>query len=303
MANEVNMDAIFDNPNNLVDLFEQSVARYPNNRLFGTKNPASGEYEWVTFGQVADRVENMRGALKKLGLSKGEKVGVILHNCTEWFILEQATHGLGGVFVPMYLQELPKVMEYIVRDAEVKFLFAAHAGVYEKIKDFKNTIPTLKDIFIVFGEGENSMKALEETGKASPAPSIKPHWSDMANIVYTSGTTGDPKGVMLHHGSLTLCARAGVDAFDLDQTMHVVAILPWAHVFGLGADLHDYIHCGGGIAFAESVSKLIDNFQEVKPTGLSVVPRIVNKVYPRIRNRIKILLRSNRESNRKEQGN
>ncbi|NLN38198.1 MAG: long-chain fatty acid--CoA ligase, partial [Smithella sp.] len=282
MANEVNMDAIFDNPNNLVDLFEQSVARYPNNRLFGTKNPASGEYEWVTFGQVADRVENMRGALKKLGLSKGEKVGVILHNCTEWFILEQATHGLGGVFVPMYLQELPKVMEYIVRDAEVKFLFAAHADVYEKIKDFKNTIPTLKDIFIVFGEGENSMKAMEETGKANPAPSIKPLWSDMANIVYTSGTTGDPKGVMLHHGSLTLCARAGVDAFDLDQTMHVVAILPWAHVFGLGADLHDYIHCGGGIAFAESVNKLIDNFQEVKPTGLSVVPRIVNKVYDTI---------------------
>ena len=282
MANEVNMDAIFDNPNNLVDLFEQSVARYPNNRLFGTKNPASGEYEWVTFGQVADRVENMRGALKKLGLSKGEKVGVILHNCTEWFILEQATHSLGGVFVPMYLQELPKVMEYIVRDAEVKFLFAAHADVYEKIKDFKNTIPTLKDIFIVFGEGENSMKAMEETGKANPAPSIKPLWSDMANIVYTSGTTGDPKGVMLHHGSLTLCARAGVDAFDLDQTMHVVAILPWAHVFGLGADLHDYIHCGGGIAFAESVNKLIDNFQEVKPTGLSVVPRIVNKVYDTI---------------------
>ena len=279
MAGEFDMNSAYDNPNNLVDLFEQSVVKYPNNRLFGTKNPASDQYEWVTFKQVAARVDNLRGGLNTLGLEKGEKVGVILNNCTEWFICEQAVHGLGGVLVPMYLQELPKVIQYIVADAEVKYLFVRDAGVYEKIKNFKGEIPTLKDIFLVCGEGENSMNALEETGKNNPAPSIKPSWSDLANIVYTSGTTGDPKGVMLSHGSLTLCARCGVDMFGLDETMHVVAILPWAHVFGLSADLHDYIHCGGGIAFAESVDKLVQNFQEVKPTGLSVVPRIVNKIY------------------------
>ncbi len=282
MANEVNMDAVYDNPNNLVDLFEQSLAKHANNRLFGTKNPASGQYEWVNFQYIADRVNNLRGALKKLGLAKGEKVGVILHNCKEWFILEQATHGLGGVFVPMYLQELPKTIEYIVRDAGVKFLFAAHAGVYANVKDFKNTIPTLKEIFIIMGEGENSMAALEEMGKANPTPSIKPHWSDMANIVYTSGTTGDPKGVMLHHGSLTLNARLGLDSYGINETMHIVAILPWAHVYGLATDLHLYVAAGGGIAFAESVDKLIQNFQEVKPTGLCVVPRIINKVYDTI---------------------
>ncbi len=220
--------------------------------------------------------------MKKLGLSQRERVGVILNNCSEWFILEQAVHGLGGVFVPMYLQELPKVMQYIITDAEVKFLFAQDGKTYDKVKDFKNSIPTLKEIFVVFGKGENSLSALEEMGKKNPAPSIKPAWSDLANIVYTSGTTGDPKGVMLSHGTLTLCPRAGVEMFDLDETMHVVAILPWAHVFGLAADLHDYVLCGGGIAFAESVDKLIQNFAEVKPTGLSVVPRIVNKVYDTI---------------------
>ncbi len=282
MTQEFDINKVYDNPNNLVDLFEQSVVKYPDNRLFGTKNPASGQYEWVTFKQVADRVNHLRGALKKLGLSKGDKVGVILNNCTEWYICEQATHSLGGVFVPMYLQELPKVMQYIVSDAGVKFLFARDANVFEKVKDFKKDIPTLKEIFLVYGEGDNTLSALEAIGKANPAPSIKPHWSDLANIVYTSGTTGDPKGVMLSHGSLTLCARSGVDGFNLDETMHVVAILPWAHVFGLAADLHDYVHCGGGIAFAESVDKLMQNFQEVKPTGLSVVPRIVNKVYDTI---------------------
>jgi long-chain acyl-CoA synthetase len=279
MTKKVSIDTAYDNPNNLVDLFEQSVAKWPNNRLFGTKNPASGQYEWITYKQVADRVDNLRSALKKLGLSKGEKVGVILNNCTEWYICEQAVHGLAGVFVPMYLQELQKVMQYIVTDAEVKFLFVRDSNTYDKVKDFKKDIPTLKEIFIVYGEGENFMNALEEMGKKNPAPSVKPHWSDLANIVYTSGTTGDPKGVMLSHGTLTLCPRAGVDMFDLDETMHVVAILPWAHVFGLAADLHDYVLCGGGIAFAESTQKLIQNFAEVKPTGLSVVPTIVNKIY------------------------
>jgi len=282
MTKEADMSSVYDNPNNLVDLFEQSAVTYAGNRLFGTKNPASGQYEWVTYKEVAERVDNLRGALKKLGLTKGEKVGVILNNCTEWYILEQATHGLGGVFVPMYLQELPKVMQYIVGDSQVKFLFVRDADVYEKVKDFQKTIPTLKDIFVVYGEGDHSLAVLEAMGKKNPAPSISPHWSDLANIVYTSGTTGDPKGVMLSHGTLTLCARSGVDSFGLDETMHVVAILPWAHVFGLAADLHDYVHCGGGIAFAESVEKLIQNFQEVKPTGLSVVPRIVNKVYDTI---------------------
>ncbi len=282
MTKEVNAATFYDNPNNLVDLFEQSVAKWPNNKLFGVKNPASGQYEWTTYKQIADRVNNLRGALKKAGLSKGESVGIIINNCMEWFVCEQAVHGLGGVFVPMYLQELQKVWQYIITDATIKFLFVRDQDTYHKVKDFKNTIPTLKDIFIVYGEGENSLSALEETGKKNPAPSIKPAWSDLASIIYTSGTTGDPKGVELSQGNIAMSARSAVDSFTLDETMHVVAILPWAHIFGQNADLHNYIYCGGGVAFAESLAKLVQNFSEAKPTGLSVVPRIVNKIYDTI---------------------
>lgn len=275
----MDLNEVYSSPNNLVDLFEQSVAKWPDNRLFGTKGQASGQYEWTTYKQVADRVNNLRGALSKLGLAKGESVGVILNNCMEWFICEQAVHGLGGVFVPMYLQELQKVQKYIITDATIKFLFVRDKNVYEKTKDFKIEIPTLKEIFIVFGEGENSLSALEETGRKNPVPSVKPTWSDMSSIIYTSGTTGDPKGVELSHGNMTMSSRSSIDTFGLDEHMHVVAILPWAHIFGQNADLHNYVYCGGGVAFAESLEKLVQNFQEVKPTGLSVVPRIVNKIY------------------------
>ena len=267
------------NPNNLVDLFEQSVAKWPDKRLFGVKNQASGQYEWIDRTEVAERVNNLRGALSKLGLSKGDKVGVIVNNCVEWFICEQAAHGLGAAFVPMYEKELKKIWQYIVTDAAVKYLFVRDSNLYEQVKEFKKEISTLNDIFIIDGEGDNSLKALEAMGKKNPTPSLKPHWSDLSFIIYTSGTTGDPKGVMLSHGSLTLNTTAGVESFNLDENMHVVAILPWAHVFGLTCDLHTYIYCGGAIAFAESLQKLTQNFQEVKPTGLSVVPKICTTIY------------------------
>jgi len=267
------------NPNNLVDLFEQSVAKWPDKRLFGVKNQASGQYEWIDRTEVAERVNNLRGALSKLGLSKGDKVGVIVNNCVEWFICEQAAHGLGAAFVPMYEKELKKIWQYIVTDAAVKYLFVRDSNLYEQVKEFKKEINTLNDIFIIDGEGDNSLKALEAMGKKNPTPSLKPHWSDLSFIIYTSGTTGDPKGVMLSHGSLTLNTTAGVESFNLDENMHVVAILPWAHVFGLTCDLHTYIYCGGAVAFAESLQKLTQNFQEVKPTGLSVVPKICTTIY------------------------
>ena len=180
MTQEVDIHSVYESPNNLVDLFEMSLAKWPDRRLFGTKNLNSGQYEWMTRSEVAQRVHNLRGALARLGLSKGDKVGVIVNNCVEWFICEQASHGLGAAFVPMYEKELKKIWHYIVSDAAVKFLFVRDRGIYEQVKEFKAEIPTLNEIFIIFGEEDNSLKALEEMGGINSVPSIKPHWSDLA---------------------------------------------------------------------------------------------------------------------------
>ena len=178
-----NLDAYYTKPNNLVDLFEESAARYASHNLFGTKNKATNQYEWVTYSAVAERVNNLRGALNKLGLSKGEKVGVIVSNCTEWFVCANATHGLGGVFVPMYEKELQKVWQYIISDAGIKYLFVSNQTIYDVVMGFKKDMPTLKDVFIIFGEGEKSLAALEKTGKENHAPSYRPHWSETAFII------------------------------------------------------------------------------------------------------------------------
>ena len=278
-----NLDAYYIKPNNLVDLFEGSAVRYANHKLFGTKNKTTNQYEWVNYSDVAERVNNLRGALHKLGLSKGEKVGVIVSNCTEWFVCANATHGLGGIFVPMYEKELQKVWQYIISDATIKYLFVSNQKVYDVVMSFKKDIPTLKDVFIIFGEGEKSLAALEKMGKENPAPSYKPHWSETAFIIYTSGTTGDPKGVLLHHGNMTHNARECHVTFDEGDPEEVgLCILPWAHSFGLTADLHTYITGGWALAFAESADKLLVNFSEVKPTHMSAVPRVFNIIYDKI---------------------
>ena len=272
-------NTVYDYPNNLVDLFEQSVKDFPDIRFFGVKNPGTQTYEWLTRRRIAERVDNLRGALSKLGLSKGDRVGIIINNCVEWFICEQAVHGLGAAFVPMYLQELPKMWKYVVSDAALKFLFVRDSSVFEKVKGFKGEIDSLKEIFIVYGDGENSLSALEAMGSDNPAPSIKPHWSDLAHIIFTSGTTGDPKGAMISHGNATWAARSSIDTFDLNETAQVISILPWAHVYGQNCDLHNYMAFGGGIAFVESLDKFMQNVQESKPTAINGVPRIVTRIY------------------------
>lgn len=272
-------NTVYDYPNNLVDLFEESVTKFPDIRFLGTKNQETGKYEWLTRKQIAERVNNLRNALAKFGLTKGDKAGIIINNCVEWFVCEQAVHGLGAAFVPMYLQELPKTWKYIITDAAVKFLFVRDESVYEKVKNLKEEIGTLKEIFVIYGKGENSLSALEEMGKKNPVPSFKPHWSDLAHIIFTSGTTGDPKGAMISHGNATWAARSSIDTFDLDETAQVISILPWAHVYGQNCDLHNYMAFGGGIAFVESLEKFMQNVQETKPTAINGVPRIVTKIY------------------------
>ena len=277
-----NLDSYYTKPDNIVDMFERSAAKHASRSLFGVKNKTTNQYEWVTYAAVAERVNNLRGALAKRGLTKGEKVGVIVSNSVEWFVCSNATHGLGGVFVPMYEKELQKTWQYIIQDAAIKYLFVRDQRIHDMVKSFQKDIPGLKDVFIIYGEGENTLASLEKAGKANPVPSYKPRWSETAFIIYTSGTTGDPKGVLLHHGAMTHAAHVSVEDFFLKEDQCALSILPWAHSFGLTADLHCYIHCGGSIGFAESAEKLIANFQEVKPTGLSAVPRVFNKIYDNI---------------------
>ena len=115
---------VYEPPDNLVDFFEQSAGRYADNQFIGEKD-AAGEYQWVTYRQIARRVDDLRGGLYAAGVRAGDNVGIIANNRKEWFIGEIAAQGLGAAYVPMYEKELVSMWKYIIRDAQVKFLLVS----------------------------------------------------------------------------------------------------------------------------------------------------------------------------------
>ncbi len=269
----------FDKPDNLVELFEESVKKHAGNRMFGTKNK-DGVYEWVTYGEVARRADNLRGGLAQAGIGKGDAVGIIANNRVEWAVAAFATYGLGGRYIPMYESELLHIWKYIIADSQVKVLFVAKPEIYEKIKNFPNEISTLKSIYVIEGEGEGTMAALERLGEKNPVPSIRPKPEEVSVLIYTSGTTGDPKGVLLTHGNFTSNVQAGIAKYpELGNTDVTLAILPWAHSYGQTGELYAMIHLGACMGLAESPATIAQDLGLVKPTWLVAVPRVFNRIY------------------------
>ncbi len=275
-------------PDNLVDIFEQAVDKYKERDLFGTKNEEKSGYDWVTYGDVAERVNNLRGGLADQGIGKGDAVGIIANNRVEWAVAAYATYGLCGRFIPMYEAELDRILKYIITDSGIKVLLVARDDILERVKNFPDEIETLEKIFVIEGDGDNSLAALEKTGKEKPVPSVKPEKTDIAGLIYTSGTTGNPKGVLLTHYNLASNAVAACMCLpsDVGPGDRTLSFLPWAHSFGQTAELHMLIHFGGQTGFAESPLTIVDDLALVKPTLLIAVPRVFNKVYTGLKDRM-----------------
>ncbi len=275
-----------DKPDNLVELFENSVKRFPDRPFLGTKNK-QGVYEWVTYREVGRRVDNLRAGLAGLGVKRGDAVGIVSNNSTDWAVGHYATVGLGAFYVPMYEAELTHVWEYIIKDSGIKVLFVSKPEILAKIKDFPSRIPTLEKIILIPGEGKDTMSELEKAGEKNPVKPIYPGPEEVAVLVYTSGTTGDPKGVLLMHMNWTSNHHARAKAYpDFNENDRSLSLLPWAHCFGLG-ELHTFTALGGSLGFMESTNTVVQDMALIRPTFLIAVPRIFNKVYDTIVTKVK----------------
>ncbi|HPI52084.1 MAG TPA: AMP-binding protein, partial [Smithellaceae bacterium] len=187
---------------------------------------------------------------------------------------------LRAAFVPMYEKELVTMWKYIIKDAAVKVLLVSKPEILEKVKYFPAEIPTLQHIYLIEGTGDKTMAALEKKGAEKPVPSQKPKYSDVAVLIYTSGTTGEPKGVLLSHGNLAENVKGALAWFlNLTEEGRCISMLPWAHSFGITADLHAFMLRGGSIGIMGSVETLIDDLPKIQPSFMTTVPRVFNKVY------------------------
>jgi long-chain acyl-CoA synthetase len=266
----------------LCDLLDASVERHASRPLFFTK--LDGTWVPSSYAEFARLVDAQRAYLYELGVRPGQRVGVIAGNSVEWAALAYAAYGLGAALVPMYESQNEADWEYIVRDSAIKLLYVGSLGIFDRTARFARSISTLEQVLMLtpFREGLAQLNA----GASEPAPRrLNPARSDVAAILYTSGTTGEPKGVVLSHGNFLsniLFLKDIVLPKGSSEAQRTLCFLPWAHAFGHTVELHLVIAGGASMAIAESVERIVDNLREVKPTALIAVPAIFVRIYTRV---------------------
>jgi long-chain acyl-CoA synthetase len=271
----------------LVEVCEASVKAYGSRELFGTKK--SGRWVWTTYGEFGSLVARFRAGLVSMGVAPGDRVAIVSNNRLEWAVAAFACYGLGAPFVPMYEAQNPREWDFIVRDCEAKTLIFANDSVFAKAKATLTVLPSLKNIILFEGStnGERHTtyesllaRGVEATHARRPTP------EDVAAVLYTSGTTGTPKGVALTHSNMASNLSASAQVLPIAASDRSLAILPWAHAYGQVAELGTLFTLGASLALSEGVDKILDNLVEVKPTVLACVPTIFNRLYTAVQHQL-----------------
>jgi long-chain acyl-CoA synthetase len=267
-------------PRSLVDLFQDSVSRHGQRTLFLTKRDDRWhETSYEEFQRIVDLV---RGGLAQLGVQPGDRVGIIAANRLEWAAVAYASYGLSAALVPMYESQLERDWAFIIQDANIKVLFASSPAIYAKVAAVCPSLPVqTRLIQIDGGQGtaEMTFADLLKLGERHPLPPRNPASDDVACLMYTSGTTGEPKGVILSHKNIVSNVATLLEIIPVEDDHLTLSFLPWAHAFGHTAELHLVVAGGASMAIAESVDKIVDNLVEVRPTVLVAVPRVFISVY------------------------
>ena len=267
------------------------VPRYKKN--FKPKDDAVAGKEdgkWVKFSidQYIDTANNISYAFLKLGIQKGDKIATITQNRPEWNFLDTGILQVGAVHIPIYPTISESDYKYILKHAEVKFVFVAGKELLTKIEHILPEIPSIEGVY-TFKKSEKVkyLQELIDLGKANPAPdmlkeinpTIRP--DDVATLIYTSGTTGNPKGVMLTHNNILSNVMALYHIFPVDETCKCLSYLPVSHVYER-TNLYIYQYLGISTYYAENMGTIADNLKEIKPEMLTTVPRLLEKIYDKI---------------------
>ena len=261
----------------LSDLLDRSVAQFGERTLFLRK--VGPRWAPTSYAEFARIVSDLAAGLAALGVARGDRVAVVSNNCLEWAAIAYASYGLGAALVPMYESQRDADLQFIVRDSGAKVLFASTAEVFAKVSGLSTSAPKLRHVACIAG----SYAAILADGRERPPVRIRATRDDTAALLYTSGTTGEPKGVVLSHGNIlaNVLALKNIIAATIarPEEHRALSFLPWAHAFGHTVELHVMIASGASLAIAEAVDKVADNIREVRPTVLVAVPTVFLRIH------------------------
>ncbi len=266
---------------NLAELIDRSAKLYGPRKLFGQKE--QGVWHWITYSVFQQKVESLRAAFADMGMKSGDAVAIISSNSIAFALTAYAAYGLGATIVPMYEVQKSDDWKYIIQDCSAKFVFTGN----DKIKSVIQSM-NLENVTHVVSfrpvKTENEFDSIDRMIEAHPQgmKRLDIDENSIADILYTSGTTGMPKGVELTHHNIIQNAIHTFDGFDASCEDRSLSFLPWAHAFGKTVELHIFPYFGASIAIAESAKTIQADLLEVNPTILNGVPKIFNKFYDKM---------------------
>jgi long-chain acyl-CoA synthetase len=282
-----------DTAKTLDGLFRARVQLSPNKIAYRRYLRDAKQWQDLTWSEMAEIIARWQQSIKTLELNPGDKIAILLRNCPEWVAIEHAALGLGLVVVPLYVDDRPDNAAYILQDADVKLLFVQDVNKWQLIKEAEpNCISILKGI-IVLDDNSNFITTDPDeslihyaNGWVTKEPAElqeregKP--DDLATIVYTSGTTGKPKGVMLSHHNILFDAEAALKTLEIQADQLFLSFLPLSHMFERTVGYYIPMMCDGVVAYSRSIQGLADDMINLKPNVLIAVPRIFERIYDKI---------------------
>jgi len=257
-------------------------------------------WEEISYKQVLDTADAISAYFLEIGIKKGDRLALIIDNSVDWVYYDQGVQQIGAVNVSVYPTLSESEIEYILNDSSAKTILAGNPFLFRKILKVANNCSELQRIIPVFDDYEKylperglnagviSFKNLIEEGKNALERQQKKidearesvMSSDLASLIYTSGTTGIPKGVMLTHSNFVQNVKVCLEQITvINENDLFLSFLPLSHVFERTATYHVCCAVGSKIAFAQSLELLAKNMAEVKPTIMSCVPRLLERIH------------------------
>ena len=281
-------------PERLFDCIAYQMEKFPKPDMLAAKE--KGVWRKYSTAEVAATVDALAVGLMHIGVSGNDgsvemqdKIAIISGNRSEWLITDLAVQKLGAVLVPVYPTTSNNEIEFIFRDAAVKYVFVSNEELYAKIELVRPNIPSIQKIFtydliagadhwsiLLQGLTPEKKQTLDQISDAI-GPGL------LATIIYTSGTTGTPKGVMLTHRNILTNVLLSKESFPFEDKpdFKALSFLPLNHIFERMVS-YIYMFSGNSIYYAESLETIGANLLEVKPDLFTTVPRLLEKVYERI---------------------
>lgn len=279
----------------LPEMFQRSVSR--RGTAPALKRKVDGGWKTITYAGYGQNVKDLALGLTSLGVGRGDRVALVSRNCPEWAITDFATLSLGAITVPIYDTLTAEKAAYIVNDCGAKVLVVQGEAELERMLSVRKDLRTVERI-VVFTKVPDRLRASDvysldvvyakgqahgaEHPQAYEAAARAVDPDDVASIIYTSGTTGNPKGVVLTHSNFISNVKAALQILEVRETDTTLSFLPLSHSFERMGGHFVIVAAGASVHYASSIDAVAAELVEVKPTMVTAVPRLYEKIYAKI---------------------